>query len=194
MAKATDKQKKHPVIPKTNKSKTKKRNIEESTEAATLNDIEKKTKKIKVNIINKSIDENKSNTIDNDKNKDNGSTDSEEKSNDGNKINDNISDDLKTDSEEEKSDDEETENSNIDSTSNKIVPLFQAKPQVHDSNSTEPIFEQLPEDANEASMMHTNGYCETLVGFNAKGKNNMLENLSETEIKVLCGWVRKEGF
>ena len=229
MAKATDKQKKKPILQKNNKSKTKKRNNEESTETAKLDDIEKKPKKIKINIINKSIDETKSNKIDNDKNKEYGSTDNEEESNDGNNINNNISDDLKTDSEDEKSDDDETENStnkdstsnkifpeisiNKDSTSNKIVPMFQARPHVYDFHINEPIVEQMPEDANEASSMHTTryceqipedaneassmpttGYCETVLGFNRKGKKNMLDNLSETEITVLRGWVRKEGF
>lgn len=71
--------------------------------------------------------------------------------------------------------------------------MFQPKSQVNDFNSSELSFEQLPEDANEADM-HTTGYCETVVGFNSIGKKNMLENLSETEITVLRGWVRKEGF
>lgn len=187
MAKATDKQKKNPILQKNNKSKTNKRNNEEST---LVDDIEKNSKKIKISIINKSIDKN-----DNDENKENGSTDSEEKSNDGKNITSKIIDDLKTDSEAEKSDDDETENStNKDVTSNKIVPMFQARPQVNDFDSNDPIFEQLPEDANEASSMHITGYCETLVGFDSTGKKNMLENLSATEIPVLRGWVRKEGF
>ena len=54
MAKATDKQRKNPVvIPKKTKSKTKKRNNEESTKTATLDDIEKINIKIKVNNMNK---------------------------------------------------------------------------------------------------------------------------------------------
>lgn len=193
MAKKTDKPRRQPVTSKTKKSKTKKRNIDESTEITTVNVTEKSSKKIIISNTEKSLDETKPNENDNDKNIANDSTDDEEKSYDGKNINDNVIDDMKTDSEDEKSDDEESVNSKKISKSNIIVPLYQERPQVNDFNYSEPIFEQLPEDANEASL-HTSGYCETVVGFDSAGKKNMLENLSETEISILRGWVRKEGF
>jgi hypothetical protein len=193
MAKKTDKQRRQPVISKNNKSKTKKRNINESTESTTVNDTENSSKKNKINNIEKSLDETKPNKNDNDKNIESDSTDDEEKNYDDKNINDNVIDDMKTDSEDEKSDDEESVNSKKDSKSNKIVPLYQERPQVNDSDFFEPIVEQLPEDANEASLF-TSGYCETVVGFSSAGKKNMLENLSDTEISILRGWVRKEVF
>lgn len=195
MAKTTDKQRKHPVVPKKNKSKTNKRNIDEPTEDSTVHVTESNTKKIKIVNIEKRIDETKLNNEDNDENKENGSTDNEltfKIGQEGIKTNDNNIDDMKTDSEDENSDDD-IENSIQISKSNKIVPLFQAKPQINDFISSEELLEQQPQDANEANML-TTGYCETLVGFNATGKKNMLENLSETEISILRGWVRKEGF
>lgn len=191
MAKATDKQRKHPVVPKKTKSKPNKRNIDDLTESNTV-----QTKKIKIVNIEKHIDETKLNNENNDKNKENGSIDNEQTFKidiDGNKTNEDDIDDMKTDSEDEKSNDDDTENSTKDSKSNKIVPLIQARPQINALNSSEPIFEPQPQDANEASKL-TIGYCETLVGFNATGKKNMLDNLSETEISILRSWVRKEGF
>ena len=101
MAKATDKQRKHPVVPKKTKSKTNKRNIDELTEANTV-----QTKKIKIVNIEKRIDETKLNNEDNDVNKENGSTDNKQTFKidiDGNKTNEDDIDDMKTDSEDEKS-------------------------------------------------------------------------------------------
>jgi hypothetical protein len=174
--KSSDKQKKH-VIQKNIKPKPKKRNNEDVND--NTSEVNNNNKKNKENTIEISVDEANSKKLDNDENNENGSSDNDKGENDAD-VSNNTEDDMKTDDEEITDDDDEDKSENETTKSTQIVPMLQSRAQsIHSVKET---------------VLHTVGYCETVVGFNSAGKKDMLKHITDSEKIVLRGYVRKEIF
>jgi hypothetical protein len=189
MAKTTKGQKSLPVTKK-NQTRLNKRNNEEiNYNPNSLNDNKKKKK---VDNMNATTDELKSKKLDNDENALNGKIEEENKNetvyNEIMEKSDSDDNSIKGDDDEENTvaSDDETEEKKE---SNKIVPKLQPRKKIVDEINIEE-----PNITADEQALDINTYCETLVGFNRAGKKNMLDNITDQEKLVLCGYVRKEIF
>ena len=143
--------------------------------------------------MNATTDELKSKKLDNDENALNGKIEEENKietvNNEVMEKSDSDDNSIKGDDDEENTVASDDEIEEKEKESNKIVPKLQPRKKVVDEiNIDEP---NITAD-EEATDINT--YCETLVGFNRAGKKNMLDNITDQEKLVLCGYVRKEIF
>ena len=208
MTKTTDRQKKHLVQNKTKATRSNKRTNEEINDKDIANDANTKFKEQK---LNENIVESKIQSFGNEENNENGQIDNDKKIDDNedsiitnfennmkkmdldvalktlDKYDDHdVDDDNDDDDDEDKTDDElDTEQQNENNLSNKIVPNVQPREKTN-------IVEKIDSIKNVASFTKT--YCETVVGFDSKGKKNMLEKINEQELLVLRSYVRKNTF
>ena len=155
-----------------------------------LNDTKKKAKD---DMINATADALKAKTHENDENVQNGKIDEDSKIEDAN--HESIEKSDSDDSSKKEGDDEDNtvlgddDLEKVDKTSYKILPNLQPRQNIIDQTNTDE-----PATMDEA-VLYTNTYCETLVGFNKAGKNDIVKKYHRTcEQIVLRSYVHKEIF